>query len=120
MPITLGPLTLSDDLVLSGIETADDVVVSQRRTLGGVSRLQVDPLSGGRTLTLSSDRHLTLAQVQAIKALASLGQPVTLAHHRGTYAVIITATAVEPDDASTHSNPTATEWYSGDITLIEV
>ena len=117
---TLGALTLSDDLVLSGLETATEVVVTQRRTLGGVSRLQVDAISGGRTLTLSSERHLTLAEIQAIKALAALRQPVALVHHRGSYTVLITGTPVEPDDASLHSNPSAGDLYSGDITLIEV
>jgi hypothetical protein len=120
MATLLGALLLSDDLVLSGLETAPDLVVSQKRTLAGRSVIQTAPVSGGRTLTLSSERHLTLAQVQAIKALAALGQPVTLVHHRGTFQVLITATALDPDDSSLHSNPTSAEWYSGDLTLIEV
>jgi hypothetical protein len=120
MTVTLGALTLSDDLVLSGLETAPDLVVNQKRTLSGRSILQTAPISGGRTLTMSGERHYTLAQVQAVKALAALGQPVTLVHHRGTFQVLITATALDPDDAGRHSNPTSAEWYSGDITLIEV
>jgi hypothetical protein len=120
MTVTLGALTLSDDLVLGGLETAPDLVVNQKRTLSGRSILQTAPISGGRTLTLSSERHCTLAQVQAIKAMAALRQPVTLVHHRGSFTVLITATALEPDDGGLHSNPTAGEWYSGDITLIEV
>jgi hypothetical protein len=120
MATLLGALSLSDDLVLSGLETAPDIVVSQKRTLSGRSVIQTAPISGGRTLTLSAERHYTLAQVQAVKALAALGQPVTLSHHRGTFQVLITATALEADDASQHANPTAAEWYSGDITLLEV
>jgi hypothetical protein len=120
MTVTLGALTLSDNLVLNGLETAADLVVNQKRTLSGRSILQTAPISGGRTLTLSSERHCSLTQVQAIKALAALGQPVSLVHHRGTFTVLITNTALEPDDSGLHSNPTSAEWYSGDITLIEV
>jgi hypothetical protein len=120
MAVSLGAITLSDDLVLNGLETAPDIVVSQKRTLAGRSIIQTAPISGGRTLTLSSERHFTLAQVQAVKSLAALGQPVTLVHHRGTFQVLITATTLDPDDSGLHSNPTSTEWYSGDLTLIEV
>jgi hypothetical protein len=120
MATLLGAVSLSDHLVLSGLETAPDLVVSQKRTLAGRSILQSAPISGGRTITLSGERHYTLADVQAVKALATLGQPVALVHHRGTFQVLITATALEADDASLHSNPTSAEWYSGDITLIEV
>jgi hypothetical protein len=120
MAVFLGAISLSDDLVLSGIETAPDIVVSQKRTLAGRSIIQTSPVSGGRTLTLSGERHFTLAQVQSIKAMAAIGQPVTLTHHRGTFQVLVTATALDPDDSGLHSNPTSAEWYSGDITLIEV
>lgn len=120
MATLLGTLSLSDNLVLSGIEQAPDIAHLQRRTLTGRSIVTTAPVVGGRMLTLNSERHLSLADVQAIKALAVAGAPVTLVHHRGTFSVLIVGTALEPDDASLHANPTAAEWYSGDITLIEV
>ena len=117
MTITLGGITLSDHLVLSGLETAKDIVVNQRRSLTGESIIQSGPVSGGRTLTLSGDKHWTLAQIQAVKALAALGQTVTLVHDRGTFTVLIVTTPVEP--VIEYVDPAATDYYSGDITMIE-
>lgn len=115
---TLGPLTLSEHLILSGLETAPDITVSQRRTLAGYSIVQQGFNIGGRTLTLQGRGHFTLAQIKAVKALAALGQPVTLIHHRGTFVVKIIGTPVEP--AVNYSDPDDTVWYSGEITLLEV
>lgn len=114
----LGSVTLSDDLVLSGLETAPDIAVNQRRTLAGESVIQTAPITGGRTLTLAGENHFTLQQIQDVKALAAAGQSVTLTHHRGTFSVLITGTPVE--QAIDYADPTAAEWYSGKITMIEV
>jgi hypothetical protein len=119
MATLLGTVSLSDHLVLSGLEQAPDLAYQQRRTIGGRSVVHTAPVAGGRVLTLSGERHFTLAEIEAVKAMPA-GVPVTLVHHRGTFQVVIVATAVEPDDASLHANPTAAEYYSGDITLIEV
>lgn len=115
---TLGALMLSDHLILDGLENHAGVVVSQRRTLGGVSRLHVDPAPGGRTLSLTGDKHFTLAQVQAMQAVAGTGYPLQLVHHRGTFTVIISD--VEVDQSIRYADPDGNTWYSGTITLIEV
>lgn len=118
MTVTLGGLVLSDELILSGLETAKNVVVSQRRSLAGRSITRIDPAPGGRTLTLSGENHFTLGQITAIKELAATCQAVTLVHHRGTYHVKIIDTPVVP--AIDYANPSDDEWYSGEITMIEV
>jgi len=115
---TLGSVTLSDELILSGLETAPDVVVNQRRTVTGESAVQVAPIAGGRALTLSGENHFTLAEIQAVKALAAAGSAVALVHDRGTFSVLITGTPVVP--TGDHANPGSDAWYSGDITMIEV
>lgn len=114
----LGAVTLSNDLILSGLETAPDIAYSQRRTIEGESVVQVAPVSGGRILTLSGENHFTLAEIQAVKALAAAGQAVTLTHHRGTFSVLIIGTPVDP--TFDRSNPATDAWFSGDITMIEV
>lgn len=116
----LGTLTLSDDLVLAGLDNAPVVAFSQRRTTSGRSVIRTDPVVGGRTLSLQSERHLTLADVTAIRALAAQNEPVTLVHHRGTFTVKVVGTPVEMDDVELYSNPPDDTWYSGEITLIEV
>jgi len=114
---TLGGIALSPDLVLSGIEAANSWIYQPRRTLAGVSVVQAAPVVGGRSLTLVSEHHLDLAEVTAIKAVAALGQPVTLVHHRGTFTVYIVGVDVDP--AVDHSDPDGSEWQSGSITLLE-
>jgi len=115
---TLGSVTLSDHLILSGLETAPDIVVNQRRTVGGESVVQTAPVSGGRSLTLAGENHYTLQQIQDVKALAAIGSPVTLVHDRGTFTVLISDLDVEP--TIKFANPAAADWYSGEIFLIEV
>ena len=115
---TLGTITLSDDLVLEGLETAPPIAHSQRRTLTGESVIQTAPISGGRKLALVGDNHFTLADIEAVLALARVGQQVTLTHHRGTFTVLIVP--VEVDPAFNHADPQPGDWYSGRINLIEV
>lgn len=109
---------LSDHLVLDGLESAPLVVANQQRTLTGVSVVQVAINQGGRVLTLNGQNHFTLAQVAAIKALEGTGQAVTLIHHRGTFIVLIVKAEFTP--ARDLANPTDEDWYSGEITMIEV
>jgi|LGVE01.1.fsa_nt_gb hypothetical protein len=114
----LGPLTLSDHLILDGLETAAPVVHSYRRLIGGAGVLQTDGNQGGRVLRLVSIKHLELAEVVAIQGLVAARQPITIVHHRGTFTVLIIETNVEPDRQ--RANPTADEWYSGEIVLQEI
>ena len=118
MTVSLGAITLSDSLVLHGLENSVDAAVSQRRTLTGRSVIQVQPTPGGRTLQLEGQHHWTYDQVEAIKALAAAGSPVNLVHHRGTFTVVISAIEVEP--SLDYSNPSGSDWLSGTVTLIEV
>lgn len=122
MTVSLGGVSLSDDLVLEGIETARRVTYSSRRTLAGRHVLQVGPpLSGGRTISLQSENHITHAKLLAIKAVEAAGAVVTLVHHRGTFSVLIVSIEMEPD--SPLANPaddSTVPWYSGTITMLEV
>jgi hypothetical protein len=119
MTVTLGGISLSNSLILGGLEKAPGVAYSARRTLGGRMVVQVGAtLSSGRELSLSAENHFTLAQVGAIKALESAGLPVTLVHHRGTFNVLVVGVDVEP--AIPYSDPDTADWYSGAINLLEV
>ena len=121
MTVSLGGITLSDHLVLLGIEEAPRRAMSSRRTLGGRMVVQMGPLlDRGRDLSLQSEGHLTLVQVSAIKALEAAGQPVVLSHPRGTFHVIVTGLEVEPDEQLVNPASTTLQWWSGTITLIEV
>ena len=114
--MTLGGVTLSDHLVLDGLETAPLIAHSQRRTLTGESVVQSAPMSGGRALSLRSENHLTLEQINQVRALA--GQAVTMVHDRGTFTVLVVGIDVEA--AFDHADPKTDDWYSGTINMIEV
>jgi len=114
----LGSLTLSDHLVLNGLESAAPIAWTARRTLGGRQVVQSMPLSGGRLLTLIGENHFSLSDISDIQALAALNQPVTLTHDRGTFTVLIAA--VDPEPAVLLADPESTAWYSASISLQEV
>jgi len=117
--ISLGAVVLSDQLVLEGIETAQQIAMSARRTIGGKMIIQVGAfLAGGRQLTLVGDNHFTLNQIQAVKELEQQGQSVQLVHPRGTFEVFIIETPVAP--AVDFVDPAADDWFSGSIILQEV
>jgi hypothetical protein len=122
MSTSLGSRTLSDHLLLQGIEGAPGVAHSARRTLGGRTVVQIGPtLSGGRLLQLQSDGHLKQADVDAIKAIEAAGQVVTLIHPRATLSVLVVAVELEPDQQLVNPSASGADpWYSGTITLQEV
>lgn len=117
MPMALGAITLDENLILDGLETAP-VRVNQRRTLAGRPITQAAPAPGGRTLILSGEHYWTYDQATAIRALSGLGQPVTLSHHRGSFQVLIVSIELEP--SITYANPSGSDWLSGSVTLLEV
>lgn len=117
MTVSLGGITLSDHLVLTIGQLPAGI--SQRRLIGGASVVQADGSSGGRTLTLAGEHHWTLAQVEALQVLQASGQAVTLVHHRGAFQVVISDTS-ELQPSIEYANPTAADWYSGSVSMIEV
>ena len=120
--ISIGGLVLSDHLYLDGIDNAQMVAYSARRTLGGRMVVQVSPsLVGGRVLSLQSEGHINHSQLASIKAMESLGRVVTLIHPRGTFSILITGTELEPDTMFSDPDSAAagTIWYSGKINMIE-
>lgn len=119
MTVSLGSITLSEHLILDGLETAPRALRSFGRTLGGRMVVTVGaPLSGGRTLTLQGENHFTYAEIASVKQLEASGEVVALAHHRGTFSVRVIA--VETIPAIQYANPGDSDWLSGTITLLEV
>ena len=117
MTVSLGGIALSDHLALTIGQLPAGI--SQRRLIGGASVVQADGSSGGRSLTISGEHHWTLAQVEQLRTLQAAGQAVTLVHHRGTFQVVIADTS-ELAPSIEYANPTAADWYSGSIAMIEV
>lgn len=112
----LGGIELSNDLVISGLESAPDIVYNPLRLVTGELFVQTAPVIGGRVLSLKGKNAFTLQQIVAIKVIAAMGQAVPLIHHRGTFNFLITGTPVEP--VIEYADPDPDEWYDGEITGI--
>jgi hypothetical protein len=103
MTITLGGITISDNMYLSGLETNKQVIVDKQRNIDGVAIVRVKPTPGGRELTLGTQNQGGAIQgiwewstIEQIKSLELLAQSVIL-NYRGTnYSVYITGTDLSP------------------------
>lgn len=123
---TLAGITLNDSLFLQGIETAQKVAVNQFRTLGGESRLQAQPLTGGRALqltTVNADGSLTgnwcQSQIDALKVYEGTGIPVLLVdRYDRQYTVLIVSINVTQFEQRVPIHPG--KLWVGSISMIEV
>lgn len=98
--ITLGPVVISDNMYLEGVEKANSVSVEQVRTVDGESYLTVVPSPGGRTLTLGTSQLNGATQgiwcqtvIDEIKALEATGNAQTLSYQGEVYVVVISSTS---------------------------
>lgn len=113
--ISLGGISLSDNLLLKGLR-GEPVAVDVQRSEGGVAQVLVAQMEGGRVLGLEG--YFTAAQVDALMDMAMLRQPVTLVHPRGTFSVLITGSSLE--DWIEYVEPDPDDFEVGTINLIEV
>jgi len=124
MTITLGGVTVSDDMYLSGLESNSQVAVEQQRTIDGVSVARVKANPGGRILTLGSQNRSGALQgfwewsvISQIKSLELAAQSVIL-NYRGTqYTVYITSTNFEP--FLQFEIESSTKKFTGTVSLLE-
>lgn len=124
--ITLGGVTISDNMYLGGLIKANPIEYQQDRTVGGLSVMTVFDNPGGRNLTLGTSNLQGSIQgiwcqhvLDQVKVVQKQGNPVVLNYHGDAYNVIITDTSgieqlfqfepVSPDKK-----------YVGEINLIEV
>ncbi|MCA1807446.1 MAG: hypothetical protein LC687_06340, partial [Actinobacteria bacterium] len=113
-------------MYLEGVESAENIVYEQKRSLEGSSYLRTVALSGGRTLTLgtvsSSGSIMGLwykKDVDDIKALELANAAVTLDYHGTTFTVKVVDTS--NFEQFLHTEPVSDcKLYTGTITMIEV
>ena len=125
MTITLGGVTLNDNLHLIGLENNPDINYSARETLGGNLAIQVHPRSVGARLSLVA-RHdgssmmgtFCSSHLDSLKALSALGAAVELVHPAKTTNVYIFEFNVEQSDERETPGPNK-KWH-GEIILQEV
>lgn len=125
MTISLGAITLSDDLRLDGVPGMSTTGMSVRRTFGSPV-VQKCPLLGGDQLSLvasmngnSLTGYFTGAQISAIAVLRDAGSPVALSHYAWSGMVIVPKNALDQlEQVDDVSDPDDTTWYTGQIPLI--
>lgn len=124
--ITLGSITISDNMYLGGVTQAKQVIPQQLRTSEGLSLLTVHVTPGGRTLTLGTTNLNGATQgiwcqstIDEIKDLEATAATVVLDHNGDIYNVKI----VDTSDFSQffQNEPVSPDKkYTGKITMIEV
>lgn len=124
--ITLGTVTINDNMYLEGVEKATPMLVTQQRTVDGLPVASVSPNVGGRALTLGTSQLGNAIQgiwcqhiVDQIKVLQASGNAQVLDYHGDIYTVLIESTSSivqlfqwEPK--------TPDKKYVGPLNLIEV
>ena len=125
MTITLGGLDISDNMYLSGLESAQLVSVEQLWTIDGNSVVRSKPLNGGRRLTLGSQNQSGVTQgiwcledIQQVQVLEQLAQSLVLSYRGTDYNVIITGTTFNPLHQFEVEGPY--KKFIGSISLTEV
>jgi hypothetical protein len=126
MTVSLGTITLDDNLRLDGVFTQPALAGSARPTLGGIC-IQSVAITGGKVLQLVATRDgnsvkglFTGTQLAGLAALRDAGAPVALVHHLGTFQVWIPPDGISVEQVFDFANPAATDWYVGTLTLITV
>jgi len=124
MTVSLGAITLDDNLRLDGLHTSPGAAGSARATLGGVV-IQTMPMIGCKTLSLVATLDgtavkgvFTQAQLDAMVALRDAGEPVALVHPLYSGQVYLPTDGIDVSQVFDYADPSDDDWYVGTITLI--
>lgn len=124
MSITLGGITISDNMYLDGIENASLASLQSERTVDGLSLTAAKATPGGRLLTLGSVVDSSImgiwcqSVIDEIKAIEAVPQVIELNYHGDTYNVIIES--VDFTQLFKFEPVTENKKYTGQVTLKEV
>lgn len=124
--IDIGGVAISDDMYLGGVTEASNSFYQQEFTVEGVSKLGVYPRTGGRQITLESQKNNGAIQgiwcqstIDALKELEIAGDTVTLNHNGNLYSVkVVDTTGFSPLFQFESVSPD--KKYTGKLITIEV
>jgi len=126
MTVSLGAITLDDNLRLDGVHTSPASAGSARATMGGIV-IQAMPMNGGRVLALVATMDgdavkgvFTQAQLDALVSLRDAGVPVALVHPLYSGQVYLAPDAIDVSQVFDYADPSDDDWYVGTITMITV
>jgi len=125
MTVSLGGITLSEDLELNGVINNPNVLAQINQTLGG--NIVIDGLTmfSGKELVLGSTSSANSfsgffikEQVDQLAVFRDTLQTLELIHHLGVFSVIITE--IELQVVNERVDPDSSTWYIGTVTMIEI
>lgn len=126
MTVSLGGVVLNESLTLRGVFESPQVAINIERTLSGDPAPMVFPVVG-RTLTLTTtwrdgkySGYYTRSQLQSLAVIRDSGQAVPLDYRGTTYNVLVLADGINVSQITGTPTVQATDWYAGDINMIEV
>lgn len=99
MTVTIGGITLSNDLALRGLDDLKPIAQNFLPTLAGGTVVQQMAITSGHSLSLVADDRggfITYGESVSIRALQAAGNPIVLVHPRGTYEVMVEQVNWEP------------------------
>ena len=127
MTISIGAVTLSNDLCWLNEFSYAAVGQSVRRLIGGGlwvqsnSSLQRDEIIlGSQTSSAGFSGFFTRSQITSLKAYEKAQSPVTFVYESTSLTVIIKANGIDVEPVIRRPNQGSDDWYTGTITMIEV
>ena len=127
MSISIGAITLSNDLVWKNEFESPSIGQSVMTTIGGENVVHTDPLSGGREIVLSAERrnnaiygYYTRQHILDIQAYEQSGNTVTFVYGSQSLTVKIKAGGIKVEPLMPVVDQGYSDYYIGTVTLIEV
>jgi len=121
MPVSIGLINLSEDLLLPGVKNLPSRAGSVRSTVTGKILDQSIPIGAGNQLVLTSPGGLGLftgEQIDKVNLLKSSREKVVFTHHIGSWTVVVDKVEVTP--GIEYAAPEGGDNYYGTVTLIIV
>ncbi|MFA6711467.1 MAG: hypothetical protein WCS33_01985 [Candidatus Caldatribacteriota bacterium] len=127
MTISLGILTLSNDLIWKNEFASPAIGQSVMITIGGSVHVHTDPLNGGREIVLGTQfknnalyGYFTRSQIQTISEYERNGTTVELVYEDQSFNVKVKAGGIDVEPLLAKAGQGVDDYYSGNVTLIEV
>ena len=127
MTISIGTVTLSDDLVWENEFASPRIGQSIKTTIGGTTVVHTDPKAGGRVVQLVAARRnnaiygfFTRSQIQSLETYQKNGTVVAFVYGSETFNVVIRAGGINVQPLLAKQGQGVDDYYTGTITMVEV
>ena len=127
MAISIGAVTLSDDLMWINRFNVASVGQSSRNKINGSRVVQSSPLLKIPEIELGSisvgggfSGYFTLTQIQAIKEYERTQAQVTFVYESFSTTVVIKVNGINVTPVIQRPNTASEDWFTGSVTMLEI